>query len=111
MEDSTQKTATTWDWDDRLRAFKASGQNASQWCREHGIPVHQLRYRLRKEKEAHPTPVSNGHSHWVALPSAPDSNAVSSGVSLRIGSVDVNVERGFDPDVLSDVLRSLLEEC
>ena len=111
MEDSAQKTAATWDWDDRLRAFKASGQNASQWCREHGIPVHQLRYRLRKENDSHTTQVSNGRSHWVALPSTPEPDAASSGVSLRMGSVDVKVERGFDPDVLSEVIRSLLEEC
>jgi len=35
----------------------------------------------------------------------------SSGVLFRIGSVTLEVQRGFDAQVLADVIRSLMEVC
>lgn len=34
-----------------------------------------------------------------------------SGVVLRIGNVTVEIQRGFDPQVLTEVIRSLLNVC
>lgn len=104
--ESVQNTRGT--WEERIRAFKLSGQNAAQWCRENDVPANQLRYRLRKEREQNPHP-GKSKATWIAVPTSASSS--SSGVSLRIGTVDVKVDRGFDPDVLSEVIRALLEEC
>ena len=36
---------------------------------------------------------------------------LGSGVVLRIGNVTVEIQRGFDPQVLTEVIRSLLNVC
>ena len=94
-------------WEERVRAYLASGQTQKAWCLEQGIPVHQLRYWLRKFKAEH-VQVSSGSGRWVSLPA---SIRTGSGVSLRIGGVILEVERGFDQDVLVDVIRSLMSLC
>ena len=96
-------------WDACLASFDASGKTVSQWCREEEIPEHKLRYRLKKREEMlNASPQEDEEVRWLALENAP---ADSSGVSLRIGTVAVDVRRGFDPKVLADVLQALLQEC
>lgn len=103
MEHEERRERTQALWETRLEAFRASGQSVAQWCREQEIPAHQLRYRLQKESATLPS------SQWVALPRA--SQPTNAGVSLQVGSIAVHVQSGFDPAVLAEVLRALLDEC
>ena len=73
--------------------------------REHGLRPNQLWYWLRKFSTEANQP-QNGR--WIQLDSlAP----TGSGVVLRIGNVALEVQRGFDPQVLTEVIRSLLNVC
>ena len=94
-------------WEERVKAYLASGQTQKAWCLEQGLPVHQLQYWLKRFK-AERVLVSSGSGRWVSLP---DSIRTGSGVSLRFGDVVLEVERGFDQDVLVDVIRSLMSLC
>ncbi|MFS0614221.1 IS66 family insertion sequence element accessory protein TnpA [Lederbergia ruris] len=35
-------------WEERIAAFRESGQTQTSWCEENEINIHQLRYWLRK---------------------------------------------------------------
>lgn len=94
-------------WKERVEVFLASGQNQRAWCQEHGLPAHQLGYWLRKFKdEARELPPDN--DRWVSLPGTA---SFGSGVSLRIGDLVVDVESGFDKQLLVDVVRALMAVC
>lgn len=92
-------------WAERVVAFLASGLSQRAWCREHGLKQERLSYWLRKFRaEASAKP--NGR--WLQLDSLAPS---ASGVSLRIGGLTLEVQRGFDPQVLADVISSLMNLC
>jgi len=96
-------------WEKRVTAFKASGQSVRRWCSEQGLPEHQLRYWLQRilPEVEHAKQVKT--SRWVAMDTSQQS--ISSGISLRVGTVVLEVQRGFDQQVLVDVLRSLMDIC
>lgn len=93
-------------WNERIDSFLASGLSQRAWCQEQGLPPQQLSYWLRKHhrKEGHP-----GTSRWVSIDAI--STSSGSGVSLRVGTITLDVEPGFDQQVLADVLRSLMSVC
>jgi hypothetical protein len=95
-------------WDARIAAYVASGLSIARWCKENDIPDHQLRYQLQKRNSHHDNPTSPDSSRWVALQMNPSS---ISGVTLRVGAVNVDVQPGFDAKVLVDVIRALLQKC
>lgn len=92
-------------WNNRIQDFLASGQSQKAWCEQHGLRSNQLGYWLRKLKtDTDP----HGNGRWISLDTIAPSG---SGVSLRVGNVTFEVERGFDQQVLADVVRSLNELC
>lgn len=92
-------------WDERIETFLASGLSQRAWCQEQGLPEHQLRYRLNKYKSKMALPVA---SRWVSMET---STPTSAGISLRIGDVIVEVKRGYDQQVLVDIVQTLMSVC
>lgn len=92
-------------WDERITAFLASGQSGRAWCQEHGLSQQQLSYWLNKSRsESRETP----NDRWIKM----EATALSgTGVSLRLGDVVLEIERGFDKVVLADVVRALMTVC
>lgn len=93
-------------WDERIESFLASGLSQRAWCQEQELPEHQLRYWLYKYQARTVQPATN---RWVSMD--PASTTSMSGVSLRVGNISLDVEPGFDQQVLADVLRSLTTIC
>lgn len=91
--------------ENRITAFNNSGQSLSAWCRDHEVSYYQMQYWLKKNRngktaKTHSTPnwmsveVNERKQHQPCLP-------------VKIGSVTVEVEPGFDPSLLADVVRAL----
>ena len=100
----TQKTRQE-QWTERIEVFLASGLSQRAWCEQQGLWPNQLSYWLRKLRgEASPS----RNDRWINLNTIAPS---SSGISLRIGNAVLEIERGFDPEVLADVLRTLMAVC
>jgi hypothetical protein len=69
------------------------------------VKVHQLRYRLRQEVEkADSAPIT-----WLRAPAGEP--ARDGAVLVRIGGGVIEVRPGFDPDLLSLVVRVLAAVC
>jgi hypothetical protein len=110
-------------WQARVAEYNESGMTMGRWCERNGFRVGQLRYWLRKSREMEPD------QSWACLdlidddsagspPSLPGtpSNAiptrpVDTGISVRIGTACVEVRPGFDPSLLSEVLRVVTSTC
>lgn len=90
-------------WADRIAAFKASGQSVPKWCAGHGIKPHQLRYWLKKESQAS-ADIADGSPQWLPL----NINELgASPVVIKIRGAVIEVQPGFDPELLLSVVKTL----
>lgn len=92
-------------WNERIEAFLASGLSQAAWCREQGLRENQLGYWLRKRSVAAAALTNKG---WIRVHAAMPHK---SGVSLRVGSITLEIESDFDGQVLTDVIRSVMALC
>lgn len=88
-----------------VRAWRASGLSAAAYAAERGVPASSLRYWARQLKDA-PTQPEVRLARVVAPGSGPDEPILIEGHGVRIA-----VRRGFDRDVLRDVLAILIERA
>jgi hypothetical protein len=96
-------------WKAHIDAWKASGLKQSQYCRQHDLKLHQFVYWRRKYHPACTTaPVSlvrvelPGQAFYRPVPSPVSPLRVIVGADRRI-----EVERGFDPVVLKQLIQAL----
>lgn len=98
------------EWIAQITEYKASGLSTKEWCAEHKMKPHQLRYWLRKlQPTDSPTVVS---SSWLPVEfSDPEPKSHVSTLLIRVGQATVEVKPGFDPILLSDIVRTLTALC
>lgn len=98
------------DWNAIVTAYKTSGQSQTQWCRTNKVNLNNLRYWLQKEKKA--TPLAETNCQWVTLDiRAPKPTGCTQQLTLHIGQVCIEVNPGFDPQLLSDIIRTIIAVC
>jgi len=81
-------------WADKIAAWRASGLSIAAWCREHDEIYSRFLY-WRRQLE----PQRDGRFVELAVQSA--------GLQLSCNGLILQLERGFDPDLLRDVLAVL----
>ncbi|SIS98213.1 IS66 family insertion sequence element accessory protein TnpA [Alicyclobacillus vulcanalis] len=82
-------------WRERIAAFYDSGLSASQFCAKHGLKPHPFRYWLRRLRNAPLHDAQDAAFVSVVTTSSP-SNASRSLLTLRIGSVEIDICPGYD---------------
>jgi transposase-like protein len=97
------------DWSAIVEAYKTSGQRLSEWCRANNISPDSLSYWLQKEKKA---AEQEKNCQWLML----DHNILESATGnqsllLQIGPVRLAVNPGFDPQFLTDVVKTIIAAC
>ena len=90
------------DWPAVVRAYLASGQSVTAFCRERGIST-SLLYRWRQRCPDEPVPTASAGGFVELRPV--DRPAAGSGVAVVVdGSWRLEVEPGFDAATLEQVL-------
>ena len=108
MSQKEQREALQREWQERVSQYQRTEETVRGWCKTHDVPEHQMRYWLRKLGGAPAKQPSKGdESRFAPLPSS-SSRQSTSGVAVRGGSLRVEVQQGFDPQVLLDVVQSLV---
>lgn len=105
------KTELRKEWEARVAAFKASGQSASVWCAAHDLQPHQLWYWLRKYKPVDSPTVMPSRWLPVEVGELGSSSAQGSALLVRLGQATIEVNPGFNPALLCDVVRALAALC
>ncbi len=85
------KKSSTTDWPQILGQFKASGQRAQEFADLHGISVHTLRHRLRREKQDKP---GRRSSEFIQIPlKNPTTDKVLPEISIHVeeGSTEIRI--------------------
>jgi transposase-like protein len=94
-------------WESRAAAFKASSQSATEWCAAHDLKTHQLYYWIRKLKSEDEPTVKQ--TQWLSVEVGElKTSSHSKALPIRIGKATIEVSPGFDPALLSDVVRTLI---
>ncbi|MHB9038087.1 MAG: IS66 family insertion sequence element accessory protein TnpA [Armatimonadota bacterium] len=102
-------------WQARVADYDASGLTMREWCERNGFRDGQLRYWLKRARDA-------GESQsWACvelvdegISGRTESNPLAADgvqVTVRVGSATVEVRSGFDPSLLSEVLRVVVATC
>ncbi len=103
-------------WIARLCDLEETGMNQEEWCKAHSIPYSTFRYwmsKLRKEGER-----ENRTTNWLKVDMAHDNKIAtvqvpptykdgSIGIHIRLGEFTVELQNGYDPESVFELLRIL----
>ena len=94
-------------WESRIADQRSSGLSVSKWCETHQMKTHQFYYWSRKLTSATPTT-----PQWITVnvDSQPAEERQPT-LLLKVGSVEIEVQSGFNRTLLSDVVRTLQALC
>ena len=94
------------EWERRIADYKASGQSQVKWCESNDVSVHQFRYWMKRMKEQH---TKNADNSWVPVIIEDPKPSLCESLLIKVGSVSIEVNSGFNPILLADVLKVLKE--
>lgn len=107
-------TATQAKWAERVREWRASGRTAEEFAAEREFEGSTLRYwasRLKTDAERTSSPpmarVVRRRSRKSELGDALVAKAVTGELDVVLGSVRIVVRRGFDADLLRQLVAAL----
>ena len=92
------------EWEERVQAFRASGQHKTSWCAEQQIPVSRLEYWLRQFPLHEMQRTSS--SNWVAIQLRDDPKEKGS-LHVRIGAAVIEVHPGYNEALLGQIVQTL----
>ncbi|KYH31213.1 IS66 family insertion sequence element accessory protein TnpA [Neomoorella mulderi] len=99
-------------WETQIAEYQASGQSVREWCTSHeDVNPKQLWYWLRKYKDQ--DGIARGKTNrWLPV-EITEQTSIEQGNNLlvKIGPVNIEVRPGFDPALLSQVVRVLVAIC
>ena len=103
------------EWETRIAEYQASGQSVREWCAANGIKPGRLWYHLRRcrercqEKAGKETMAPMWLQATLTGPAPEEQD--SARLLIRIGEATIEVRAGFDPELLSGVVRVLRAIC
>lgn len=94
-------------WQERIVNQAASGLTITQWCDAHEVNRRQFHY-WRKYLQQAPTPTAAAPWVQVNLEQAPKE---SKQLVVRVGVATIEVQAGFSPTLLTELVRTLAPLC
>jgi hypothetical protein len=97
-------------WQARVSAYRASGQNASEWCVAQQLTTRQLWYWLRKFKQT--DALATPPSRWVTISvDKQQPELTETTLIVKVGSAAIEVRPGYNSTLLSDIVKTLQAIC
>jgi hypothetical protein len=95
-------------WKERMEHYEASGLSGKRWCEEQRVSEGQFWYWKKKWKES--LKEEGVSTNWAALVVA-DAALQKTGLTVRIGTAEIEVQPGYDATLLQNVVRTLMSIC
>jgi len=93
-------------WQSRIEAFKASGESSvPAWCAANDISIPSMYNWLKKDWQK--TDTAPTAPQWLTFDTLNSNVAMSTQLTLVIGVVSIQIEEGFNPTLLGEVLQVL----
>ncbi|THF81690.1 IS66 family insertion sequence element accessory protein TnpA [Cohnella fermenti] len=98
-------------WEERVAAFRSSGEKATRWCKANQVDRRGLyTWMKRLSGSASPTRATSSTTFIKAIVT-PEPKRHPSSLRIRIGAAIIEVEAGFNPALLRDVVQALETVC
>ncbi len=98
-------------WRKRLDDLARSGLSVRAWCERSGVSRYQARYwkAYFADHEDDPSDPSAPGEAWlpVAIADPAPRETASARIVLRIGAAAIDIQPGFDPELLRRVVQAL----
>ena len=99
-ENKSRFYASPNEWQALVEEFASSEMSAAAFCRKRDVPVWQMHYRLRQKKDSEHK--GRGFVEIRKIETAP-----TGGLWIEAGRFKIRVERGFDQELLRNVVEAL----
>lgn len=97
-------------WESRVAAFRASGERATDWCKANQVNRRQL-YAWMKKLDTSLATTFVKRATFLPVQVNPEARPEPSGcIRVRIGAAVIEVDAGFHPPLLREVVRALEDE-
>ena len=90
-------------WKKHVEAWRASGLPQAQYCRQHNLKVHCLVYWRKRFARKNQDPVSFVQLKLPRELRQPGPSAIR----VAVGGYRIEIQRGFDPDTLKQLIATL----
>ena len=103
------KSELNQEWEERIAAFRASGQTLVAWCAQENIKLTQAKYWVKKFKHKE-TSISS--PKWLAV----DRELIQSAQTekplvVKVGPAAIEVYPGFNKTLFQDIVQALHTSC
>jgi hypothetical protein len=95
-------------WTQHVQALQESGQSRRAYCEKNQIRLSTFGYWCQKLRSSERAGNQVRETGWIPLQISEDE---SSGIDLRIGRITIAIKPGFNPSLLTDVLRTINTLC
>jgi hypothetical protein len=103
-------TVTTINWNKILKEFAESGLPVKTFAEKKGIKPNSLYWQIRKRRNASMPVKVTLQDKPVFIPVISES-ADAGKISVIVGHATINIEPGFDQQMLADIVRALGAVC
>ncbi len=97
------------EWENRINQYRASSQSVKEWCAANDINPGRLWYWLRKFKANNDVSLIQP-DQWLPV-EVREYASMHNALLIRVGEACIQVKTGFDPALLTQVVRTLLTLC
>lgn len=97
------------EWEKRVNQYRASGQSVKEWCVANNVKPDRLWYWLRKFK-TNDDASSVQSNQWLPV-EVHDHSPMENALLIRVGEACIHLKTGYDPALLTQVVRTLLTLC
>ena len=96
-------------WQKRIKEYESSGMTIKAWCGLNALSVHQFQYWRKKFRASK----VDSQSKLVAidLNKMVNTKPEETAIMINIGTVRLEVKTGFNPSLLKDLVKALMEVC
>ena len=95
-------------WEQIISECKASGLSGRKWCEVNNVKITTYQYwhnKIRKQKEKQKDPV------WTKISLDQESDPISSKIIIRYSDFSLEVEKGSDMSLLTEILKAMSCLC
>jgi len=99
-------------WEARIAAFQSSGEQASRWCKANQVDRRGLYTWMKRLSGSSIAPPAAKPTIFIKAEVEPEPKSEPSAfLRIRIGAAVIEVDAGFNPTLLRDVVQALEDVC
>jgi hypothetical protein len=103
------------EWENIVNRYRNSNESVSRWCTDNNVKPERLWYWLRKhktDKDTDKTTALVQSNQWLPIEVYEHlAMEPSDGITVKVGKASIEVKPGFEPMLLSQVVRVLTASC